>query len=294
MKKLEKWLFIPGWLIAVLTVVSTAGLVTVFVKGLDEAPVAYVVYVLSFYTLTTVCLWAWKTLPGYFRTAKEKFRAHPYGNKYLTDEGYRVRVSLYIALGINVVYSLFKLISGIVYGTFWLGAIAVYYILLSVIRFLLLSYMRGGRRSTDRLAEYRRYRLCGILLMVLNLSLTGVVLHMLMQNDRYVLGEIVVIASAAYTFYTVTVSVIDMVRYRKHESPVITAAKAIRLTAALVSLLSLETSMLVQYGTDEEFRRLMTALTGAGVCIIILAMSVYMIVHAGKEIQKLKGAETDG
>ncbi|MEE1318924.1 MAG: hypothetical protein UHD05_05375 [Ruminococcus sp.] len=66
------------------------------------------------------------------------------------------------------------------------------------------------------------------------------------------------------------------------------AAKALRFAAALVSLLSLETVMLMQFGNDESFRRLMTALTGAGVFIMVFGMSVYMIIRANREIKRLR------
>ena len=124
-------------------------------------------------------------------------------------------------------------------------------------------------------------------MVLLNLSLTAIVIQMVWQNKAYSYPEIIIIAVATYTFYTVTVSIIDLVKYRKFKSPVMSAAKAIRFAAALVSLLTLETAMLVQYGDDELFRRLMTALTGAGVCIIVLGMSVYMVIRANKEIRVL-------
>lgn len=79
-----------------------------------------------------------------------------------------------------------------------------------------------------------------------------------------------------------------MVKYRKYKSPVLSAAKAIRFAAALVSMLSLETVMLMQFGSDGDSRRLLTALTGAGVCAVILGMSLYMIIHANKEIHKAR------
>ena len=79
-----------------------------------------------------------------------------------------------------------------------------------------------------------------------------------------------------------------MIKCRKYKSPVLSASKAIRFASALVALLSLETAMLAQYGNDEVFRRVMTSLTGAGVCIIVLAMSVYMIVKANRELHRLQ------
>ncbi len=209
-------------------------------------------------------------------------------NKYMTDIHYKVRVSLYVSLGINLAYAGFKLVSGLIYGAFWFDAFAVYYIFLTVIRFLLLRFMHKYHSRQDLIAEFRRYRLCGILMLIMNMALTGVVTHMMIQNATYAYHGIVIITMAAYAFYAVTVSVIDLVRYRKYARPVISAAKAIRFTAALVSLLSIEASMLAKYGNDESFRRLMISLTGAGVCLFVMAMSVYMIMRANRAIKRLR------
>lgn len=67
------------------------------------------------------------------------------------------------------------------------------------------------------------------------------------------------------------------------------AAKVISLTAALVSMLSLETAMLAQFGSDEaEFRRTMLGVSGGVVCAFVLAMAIYMIVRSTKQLRKLK------
>lgn len=284
----KKLLFPPVWLAMLLTIVSTAGLILVFVKGWDDHLLAYALYTLSAYTLTVDCVFFSKTLPGYYRKARQKVYEHPVGNRYMTDAAFKVRVSLYLSLGINLLYSVFKLAAGIYYASFWWGAIAVYYMVLALIRFLLLRYMNSSKHKTDILSEYRRCRLCGILMVLLNLSLSGIVFQMVWQNKAYTYPEIIIIAVATYTLYTVTASIVDMIKYRKFKSPVMSASKAIRFAAALVSLLTLETAMLVQYGDDEAFRALMTALTGSGVCIIVLGMSVFMVIRANREIRQIQ------
>lgn len=286
-KKLgKKLLFIPIWLMILLTIVSTGALIGVFVTGWEQSPVAYAVYVLSAYTLTVLTLFFIHAFPGWYKEIKQKFYEHPYGNKYMTDVSYKVRVSLYISLGINFFYSLFKLISSIIYASFWSGAIAIYYFILAGIRFLLLRYMRSDDQHI--LSEWKWYRLCGIFMVLINLSLSGIVFQMVWQNKASVYNEIILIAMAAYTFYTVTVSIIDLIRYRKYETPSLSAAKAIRFAAALVSLLSLETAMIAHYGESDFFRQVMVGLTGAGVCIIVLGMSVYMIVRSSRSIKSLR------
>lgn len=284
----KKLLFPPTWLILILIIFSTASLITVFVKSWEETIISYIVYMLSAYTLTVLCIYLIKILPKQYKAIKKAVYINPLGKQYMTDANFRVTVSLYISLLINLAYSALKLTSGIIYSSLWLGAVAVYYILLSLLRFILLRYMKTGKGKQDILQEYKRYRLCGMIMLVLNLSLTGIVFQMVWQNKGYSYPGILIFVAATYTFYTVTVSIIDLIKYSKYKSPVLSAAKAIRFAAALVSLLSLETAMLVQFGDDENYRRLMTALTGSGVCIIVLGMSIYMISKSNKEIKNLK------
>lgn len=61
----------------------------------------------------------------------------------------------------------------------------------------------------------------------------------------------------------------------------------IKLAAALVSMLSLETAMLAQFGAGEDpaFRQIMTGATGGCVCLIVLGMAVCMICFSTKELK---------
>ncbi|MBQ8539489.1 MAG: hypothetical protein IJ433_07535 [Ruminococcus sp.] len=64
----------------------------------------------------------------------------------------------------------------------------------------------------------------------------------------------------------------------------------IKLAEALVSMLSLETSMLAQFGAENavEFKRLMISLTGGGVALIITFMSVYMLILSTRQLKRMK------
>ncbi|MEE1250063.1 MAG: hypothetical protein UHU19_12675 [Lachnospiraceae bacterium] len=86
-------------------------------------------------------------------------------------------------------------------------------------------------------------------------------------------------------------------KYRRYRRPLLSAAKVISLASAMVSVLSLETAMLSAFGEAEqvEFRQIMTGCTGAGVCVFILLMAVYMILRAKIEISNIgeEGNEYD-
>lgn len=295
-KKLGKKLLFPTvWLMVLLTVVSAAGLVTVFLKGWEMAPIAYFVYVLAFYTLSVVTVFCVMVLPKQYKHIKEKVMDNPLGNRYLTDRFFRTEVSLYCALGVNLLYAGLNVLSWHLYQSWWFVCLAVYYGILSVMRFLLVRYVRCKDLGVDRRSELKRALGCSYIMLLLNLFLSGAVLMVVYQNRGFEYHGIMIYVMAMYTFYTATHAIIDLVKYRKLESPVMSAAKMIAMAAALVSMLNLETAMFAQFGAEmaKGDQQLMIMLTGAGISITVIAMAVYMIVYCTKEIKRT-GMEENG
>lgn len=289
-KRGEKLLFPPIWVMLILTVFSTAALVYIFVKGLEETPIAYAAYVLAFYTLSVVCVFLGRVLPGRYKKIKQKIYAHPVGHKYMTDMAFRTHISLYASLAVNLLYAGVNVLSFVLYRSMWFVVLAGYYMILSVMRFLLVRYVRKVGIGKNRLGELKSTMLCSSILLTVNFVLSGAVLMILYQDRGFEYHGVLIYVMALYTFYMTTHAIVDLIKYRKYQSPVMTTAKAIALSAALVSMLSLETAMFSQFGQDmmPENKRLMIALTGAGVSITVVTMSIYMIVRAKQEIKNYK------
>ena len=290
-KKLgTKLLFPPLWVILLLTAVSTASLVLVFVRGWGSLWIAYVIYVLAFYTLSLVCIACWKTLPGYYKAARGKVYENKYANRYLTDAAFKTHVNLYRSLAINLIYVVINAVSSILFSTAWFAIFAVYYATMAIMRFLLVRYVSKNRIGSNRLKELQCSRLCACVLMTVNLVLSGAVLMMVYHHRGFDYQGILIYVMAMYTFYTTTTAIIDLIKYRRYNSPIMSMSKVIKMAAALVSMLSLETAMFSQFGGDmaPEHQRIMIMLTGAGVSIIVVAMAIYMIVRSTKEIRAAK------
>lgn len=252
----------------------------VLVTGI-EGPLAYLAYFASTYGLIVV-------LTGVFRMVRpiqQGVKNHPLGGRLMEDVAFRAEISLYVGFTVNLLYIVVKMTSGIYYRSLWFVSLAVYYTLLAIMRFSLLY----RRRKVDRTTELRRYRLCGAVLLLMNLALGGIVSFMVQQNRGYEYPGMLIYAMAAYSFYAVITAVVNVVKFRKHGSPILSAAKAISLVAAMVSILSLETAMLAQFGDKDDlfFRKAMTGAVGGGVCVIVLGMAVYMIVKSTKAIKRL-------
>lgn len=220
----------------------------------------------------------------------EKVLSHPYGERFLKDAAFRTEISLYQGFFVNLIYIIMKMASGIYYNSFWFISLAAYYSLLAVMRFLLLRHVNKNTAGANMIAELHRYRLCGIMLLMMNLVLTGIVGYMVYQNRGYEYPGMLIYAVAAYAFYTIGVAVVSLIKFRKYGSPVLSAAKAINFVAAMVSILALETAMLAQFGAEDDlrFRQMMTGATGGGICVIVLGMAVFMIVNPTKRLKEMK------
>ena len=291
--KLIKLLHPPVWLMVLLAAVCTAALIVTFLFDYDTHPLAYVIYVLSFYTLTTIVLACIRTVPRCYRTARQRVYDHPVGERLMTDLSFRTHVSLYGSLLVNLLYVVLNAASGVYYHTVWFFVLAGYYLILAVMRFLLVRFVNRVGIGRNRFRELRRSRLCGCILLTLNLALSAAVLMILYQNKGFSYNGILIYAMAAYTFYITTLAIINLVRYRRLGSPVMSMAKIISMAAALVSVLSLEAAMFAQFGADMSpaSRRLMIILTGAGVSAVIVTMSVYSIVKNTVEIRTIMEEE---
>lgn len=213
---------------------------------------------------------------------------NPLFSRCLTDVPYRIKVSLSLALLLNLACAMVKLFAGIFYRSVWFTELSVYYILLCLIRFLLLSYAGKVTLGENKADEYKQYRLCGFLLIGVNMILTGIIIQMVQDNQGYFYPGNLIYAAALFAFYAVAAAVANLIRYRKYNSPIISAAQAICFTTACVSIMALQTAMLTQFDNNPAFRKYMNSITGSIVCVIILGIAFYMIANATKQLKRLE------
>lgn len=293
-KKLgRKLLRPPFWLIVLLVCLSGAMLTAVFVKGKTAAPTAYAVYVLAFYTLTVVTVFCVLDLPGRYQRIRNCMLKNPLANRYASDEVFRAKLSLNVSLGINLLYVALHVLFWYLYQSWWFVCLAVYYVILSVMRFLLVRYVRLHPIGVNRGLELKWALICSCIMLLLNFFLSGAVLMMVYQNRGFAYHGILIYVVAVYTFYTAVHAIVELVRYRSMESPVMSTAKVISMAAALVSMLNLETAMFAEFGAEmaKKDQQLMIMLTGAGISIVVITMAVYIIIICKKEMKRMRDRE---
>lgn len=279
-----------------ISVPSYALVIYVLASGMENSIISYFAYTLSAYSLVITVIGT----VGIISRIRKGIDSHPVIKKlhnipvferFLYEAEFRTETALYQGLAVNLIYAGIKLFSGIYYHSIWFITLAAYYILLAVMRFSLLIFVRGkGNTEGDKVLELWRYRLCGIILLFMDWALVGIIILVVHQNSGFEYPGMLIYVMALYTFYAAITAVINVIKFRKYKKPVLSAAKVINLTAALVSMLSLETAMLTQFGAadDPVFRQIMTASTGAGVSMIVLGMAVFMIANSTKQLRLIR------
>lgn len=293
-KKLGKALLFPPMAVMIVLVpVSAILLVGSMVYIGTESVIAYISYVLAAYTLTVWCF----QIPYLIRFIKTFKNENKYARKWLDDTRLRVNISLFGSLAWNVLYGLFQIWLGIVHRTFWFGSLGAYYICLAVMRYFLVSHTRRYSPGERMRTELVKYRACGWVFLVMNLALSLIVFFMLYWNRTFEHHMITAIAMAAYTFTAFAVAIVSMVKYKRYNSPVFSASKAISFAAACVSMLTLTSTMLTTFkdGTmDPSAGKMMLGSVGVAVILVVISMAVGMIARGTRKLKQLNQEVTNG
>lgn len=280
-KKIGKNLLYPHLAIIIcLLPIAIAFLVFSLIHFDAESVPAIISYLLSFYMLLVICF----RVPSVIKFFKKIKHENKYIKRYFSDVQLRINISLYGSLIWNIAFAIFQLGLGFYHNSLWFYSMFAYYVLLGTVRFFLLKHTRKYKAAEELLVENKKYLISGWLLLIMNIALGVIVFFIVKMNKTFYHHMITTIALAAYTFFTFTFAIVNLVRYKKYNSPVYSAAKTISLIAAAVSMLTLETTMLTTFGgpSDQLFNRLILSLTGAAVVGFAITMAIRMIIIGNK------------
>lgn len=285
----------PAWLCVltfVLTVVAIALALVLVISGVDGV-IAYISYGFSAIMLA----YAVYIIVRFSKNVKQKIitvmKKYKITAKMLENFGYRKFVFLTLSFLGNILYAFFQATFAIISKSIWYGALAVYYIALSIVRGLVVKSTAGVMDATDRKSNLKRvktYTGCGYSLIVLNLALVSAVVQMVVQNKSFNYAGIMIYAMAAYAFFKLTVSIITAVKAKNRGDLSVQAINSISFADSLVSIFALQTAMLQVFGNGVN-ARMTNAMTGGTVLLTIIALGVYMVINGKKKRRQIEEKE---
>lgn len=293
---LRKLLYPPKGILYLLPPVVFAMLIFIFATEKQESELAYPVYCMSAYSLIIILValsQRSKLIKSFVLESKtvKKVSSSVVGKRFLIDMSFMASFSIYQGMIVNILYAMFRTVTGIMYSSAWFISLAVYHFLLGGMRaYLIVAFKRKDKKN--EIYEYGSYRKIAWLLFMLNVPMGGMIWLMVRTNSGFTYPGYVIYLSALYTFYTMGMSTRNLVKYKKLGSPILSAAKVLNLVSAMMSVLGLQTAMISAFSTNgEEYRKLMNTITGCFVYSAVAVIAVYMIIKASIKRKKVVTGE---
>ncbi len=181
-----------------------------------------------------------------------------------------------ISLSLSLIFSLYNLAVGIAFKLLWNFSVSFYYMLLTLIKYVILRKQDPRRNVSPR--RHIFFRIENILLLMTDISLIAPIALMILQKTTPVnMGMIPTIAMAAYTTYKITMACINYKRSEKAGIYTFRILRAISLKEAIVSIITLQNTMIFVFGDPADMKSV-TVWTSIGMYVSLIAISVFQFI----------------
>ena len=186
----------------------------------------------------------------------------------------KIKIFTLFSLASNVIFFIYNIAIGILYQSWWMLTIGTYYVLLSIMRAFVIKSKSDGCFIK---------RVSGIMLILTVAPLIGTVI-LASIKDRGIRFQLnIMLSVAVYSFSKIVIAIVNLAKLSKVKSAKTVVLRNISFADALVSILSLQRSMLASFeGMSEEGIRNMNIATGSGVCLLIFILGMNMLLYAKK------------
>ena len=197
------------------------------------------------------------------------------GRRALADKTFRAVLLACVSMGWNLICAIFNGVLGIVYRSAWFASMSAYHAVLGLMRLSVVFRDLRWKGSADRRTVMRRIGIGFIILAAVTAAIVFLTISEV-HNRRY--GLILMIAVAAYTFFSVAATVVKFVRTDRRRISSVIMLRSISCAAAAGSLLSLERSMLGTFGSASDgFTYIIEGASGLAAVLFIMILGASMI-----------------
>ncbi len=205
-------------------------------------------------------------------------------NNFKSNVEWRSFLSASLSFAINIAFLVYNVVFGILYRTVWNWCIGIYYALLVVFRAIILRKERKWKKEETVDVQVKRWELfktIGWCMIIMDVSLVAPITLMVLSKRVVRIGIIPTLAMASYTTYKITLAIINYTKKINNEHFSIKALRLITLKDAIVSVLTLQNTMVAVFGSGDSMLTL-TAISSAALLLVLIGITTFAIVRARK------------
>lgn len=213
-------------------------------------------------------------------------------DKLLNDYNYRTIFNAAWAFIFVFIFSIYNAILGIVYHSVWYISISIYYFLLMIVRFILVKngYLLEKQQVEINIKEKKMAKIyfkSGVYLFLIDLVLIVPITMLVYFQKKVNFPDWIAIGMAAYTFYKLIIAIFNFIKTRKNSHLIIKGLRTINFTDAMVSLLTLENTLILTFSTEKsESLFILGAVLGFVIIVLCFLLAILTIINGRKFLKR--------
>ena len=195
--------------------------------------------------------------------------------KLKNDYNKRTVIFAFLAVLAIICFTVYNGILGFLFDSIWHICIFAYYVFLLLIKGLLVFGISNKKtRSNQLIVVYITF----IMLIILTFVMIAPAILLVLDKRTYNLGLIPSIASAAYTTYNITMSIINLKKAKNTDEPIIKQIRLVNLVNTLMSILVLQNTLILANGGYTDEMKILSMATSIGIIVLIIIIEIHQFV----------------
>lgn len=184
----------------------------------------------------------------------------------------RTIILTFISIICYFLYALYNEIIGLINKTSWNLSIFVYYFLLLIVKIILIV----GEIKLSQNSKKRRVIIFAsyCLLFLITASMIGPAIILLKNNREYNYGKIIAITFAAYTTFSLIISLVNLKKTSLSNNLIVKQIRLINLISTLMSIIVLENTLILANGSYSYNMKLVSFYSSLIIMLIILILII--------------------
>lgn len=215
-------------------------------------------------------------------------KALSFFSSYFRDRTVRFYVSMLFGLVVNEFYIILNVVSGIVYSDVWFIAVAVYYMILVAVRYLVVGvdFFSYDKEALKKI--YSGSQTTGILMMIITVPMSGILIYTVFYPRELKISGFNLAVFLIYALYSISRTLYLLIFSDKKCLNSVFGVYTIRFSASVFSLFNLQTSYLSYTDLTDRVILLINLISG-----IIASVSVFAFAGVSVKRSRLRLKELE-
>lgn len=195
---------------------------------------------------------------------------------------YKTLFASTLSLAVTLAFAVYNTYLGLSFGDAFAIGISIYYLLLVGIKSSTILVEAKIAKKEEKLKtsiRVKNYKISSVFIFITDLCLIAPIILMALHPKEVAFGIIPAITMAAYSVYKIVISIINYKKSKKSQNPTIVLLKEINIIDSIVSVLTLQhTLIMVNGGMNESMQTLSLTTSIAFICLIVIfSVSSYFV-----------------